>query len=594
NTSTNDLTLQAGGNITSSGGPFTLQLNGGDFTAIFNDAGATNSGGAASFVANNLTIETSDGKIVIQQGNLNDQYQGTIFLQKECLLDARTGSIELTLHSNNNGEGIKLDSSNIVAGDVILNGIGSAGIDSNVSSIQANNSIHSIGIAKANDKPGINLVDSVFWVKNTGDIILNGQAADSSGLGISLLQSAINPQLASKILTENGSVTLNSIRGSIQLDNASIDCRGSGVLTVNSQQDCSLLGSLHPCVMEVGSGIADFTIGRDLTLSSTNIFTQVAIASNKENLTGGSLQFTVERNVSLLATDTSSLCLIGFSTVSNAANVAGDILFHHVGGDLILEGANNIGPGNFGFAQIGHISFLSLTEPVTLNGNISLLVDGSISLVGGSASETSYAQIGHGGLYPFITTGQVTAIAGKNIVMQSNTGSANIINKGGDVTLVTDNLFPVSPLIGPGFFAINSTVSASGELRIYTATRSQNQINDLINGSPFTPGTLFVDSNEEIWSTYYLGGGYGGGPFTIYYKEPPIVPPIVPPIEVIEETFQFALDQAELSTMLQNFYIVNPPIYQAKLDYFSQRELMCFDPYRRVLRYRVNQKNLTN
>ncbi|MGB8088153.1 MAG: filamentous hemagglutinin N-terminal domain-containing protein [Candidatus Rhabdochlamydia sp.] len=594
NTSTNDLTLQAGGNITSSGGQFTLQLNGGDFTAIFNDAGAANSGGAASFVANNLTIETSDGKIVIQQGNLNDQYQGTIFLQKECLLDARTGSIELTLHSNNNGEGIKLDSSNIVAGDVILNGIGSAGIDSNVSSIQANNSIHSIGIAKANDKPGINLVDSVFWVKNTGDIILNGQAADSSGLGISLLQSAINPQLASKILTENGSVTLNSIRGSIQLDNASIDCRGSGVLTVNSQQDCSLLGSLHPCVMEVGSGIADFTIGRDLTLSSTNIFTQVAIASNKENLTGGSLQFTVERNVSLLATDTSSLCLIGFSTVSNAANVAGDILFHHVGGDLILEGANNIGPGNFGFAQIGHISFLSLTEPVTLNGNISLLVDGSISLVGGSASETSYAQIGHGGLYPFITTGQVTAIAGKNIVMQSNTGSANIINKGGDVTLVTDNLFPVSPLIGPGFFAINSTVSASGELRIYTATRSQNQINDLINGSPFTPGTLFVDSNEEIWSTYYLGGGYGGGPFTIYYKEPPIVPPIVPPIEVIEETFQFALDQAELSTMLQNFYIVNPPIYQAKLDYFSQRELMCFDPYRRVLRYRVNQKNLTN
>ncbi|MFY9715872.1 MAG: hypothetical protein WAJ84_04660, partial [Candidatus Rhabdochlamydia sp.] len=155
------------------------------------------------------------------------------------------------------------------------------------------------------------------------------------------------------------------------------------------------------------------------------------------------------------------------------------------------------------------------------------------------------------------------------------------------------NLFPVSPLIGPGFFSINSTVSTSGELRIYTATRSQNQINDLINGSPFTPGTLFVDSNQEIWATYYPGGGYGGGPFTIYYKNSTIEPPIVPPIEVIEETFQFAVDQAELSTMLQNFYIVNPPIYQAKLDYFSQRELMYFDPYRIVLRYRVNQRNLT-
>ena len=826
NSSANDLTLQAGGNITSSGGPFTLQLNGGDFTAIFNDAGATNSGGAASFVANNLTIETSDGKIVIQQGNLNDQYQGTIFLQKECLLDARTGSIELTLHSNNNGEGIKLDSSNIVAGDVILNGIGSAGIDSNVSSIQANNSIHSIGIAKANDKPGINLVDSVFWVKNTGDIILNGQAADSSGLGISLLQSAINPQLASKILTENGSVTLNSIRGSIQLDNATVFCGGSGVLTVNSQQDCSLLGSLHPCVMEVGSGIADFTIGRDLTITSTAADSVAAIETRASNVTGGSLKFTVGRNVSLLTDNSSSFCLIGWldadrstpanitgdilfnhiggdltlqgannirpnpfgfaqighfvsssstepsivngnifllvdgsislvggsaseasyaqighggfgpftttgqltaiagknivmqsntgsANITNAggditlvtnigsiqldnaridcggsgvlrvnsqedcsllssrensncrmnvvsgiadftigrdltltstaaksrsiigtdtsnltggslkftvgrnvslltdnsssfcligwldadrstpANITGDILFNHIGGDLTLQGANNIRPNPFGFAQIGHFVSSSSTEPSIVNGNIFLLVDGSISLVGGSASEASYAQIGHGGFGPFTTTGQLTAIAGKNIVMQSNTGSANIINKGGDVTLVTDNLFPVSPLIGPGFFAINSTVSASGELRIYTATRSQNQINDLINGSPFTPGTLFVDSNQEIWATYYPGGGYGGGPFTIYYKNSTIEPPIVPPIEVIEETFQFAVDQAELSTMLQNFYIVNPPIYQAKLDYFSQRELMYFDPCRIVLRYRVNQRNLT-
>ena len=165
--------------------------------------------------------------------------------------------------------------------------------------------------------------------------------------------------------------------------------------------------------------------------------------------------------------------------------------------------------------------------------------------------------------------------------MQSNAGPANIINAGGNVTLVIDNLFPTAPLIGPGFFSINSTLSSSGQLRIYTAMRSQNQINDLINGSPFIPGTLFVDTNEEMWATYYPGGNYGGGPFTIYYKDGTI--------EAIEDTFQFSVDQAELSDLLP---MVNPPIYQAKLDYFSQEEVMFFDPYRRVLRYRMDQKNL--
>ncbi|MGB8088779.1 MAG: hypothetical protein WCE84_05210, partial [Candidatus Rhabdochlamydia sp.] len=437
---------------------------------------------------------------------------------------------------------------------------------------------------------------STARIGHSGDIesfTRTGQVSAIAGKNI-VMQSNTG---SANIINTGGDITLVTNIGSIQLDNATIFCGGPGVLRVNSQQDCSLLSSREQsvCTMTVMSGIADFTIGRDLTVASTGADSFSGIGIVTSNPTGGSLQFTVGRNVSLLTGNSSSFCLIGCidADTSTPTNITGDILFNHIGGDLTLQGANNIGPFANGFAQIGHFVSSSSTEPSIVNGNIFLLVDGSISLVGGSASEASYAQIGHGGFGPFTTTGQLTAIAGKNIVMQSNTGSANIINKGGDITLVTDNLFPVSPLIGPGFFSINSTVSTSGELRIYTATRSQNQINDLINGSPFTPGTLFVDSNQEIWATYYPGGGYGGGPFTIYYKNSTIEPPIVPPIEVIEETFQFAVDQAELSTMLQNFYIVNPPIYQAKLDYFSQRELMYFDPYRIVLRYRVNQRNLT-
>lgn len=157
-----------------------------------------------------------------------------------------------------------------------------------------------------------------------------------------------------------------------------------------------------------------------------------------------------------------------------------------------------------------------------------------------------------------------------------------MINAGGNLTLVIDNLFPTSPLIGPGFFSIQSNLSASEQLRIYTAVRDQNQINDLINGAAFVPGTLFVNTDEEMWATYYPGGSYGGGAFTIYYKDGTL--------EGVGDAFQFSVDNAELSRYLP---LVCPPTYQAKLDYFSLRELMCFDPYRRVLRYRTDQKDFT-
>jgi hypothetical protein len=234
--------------------------------------------------------------------------------------------------------------------------------------------------------------------------------------------------------------------------------------------------------------------------------------------------------------------------------------------------------GPSGFAQIGHIGGAGSV----LNGNISLIADGSISVIGGSGNASSYAQIGHGGSAPFTTTGDLIAIAGKNLIMQSNTALANIINAGGNVTLVADNLFPTSPLIGPGFFSIQSNLSARDQLRIYTAIRNQNQINDLINGASFVPGAIFENSNQEMWATYYPGGRYGGGPFTIYYK--------YGAIEAVQGVFEFSVANAELSRYLP---LVRPPIYQANLEYFSLHELVCFDPYRRVLRYRMDQKNLT-
>lgn len=474
-----------------------------------------------------------------------------------------------------NGIGIVLDNTAIIAGGAMLNGTGTQGGISLANSATINSSagITVNGIAQ-DSGAGIDLDNISALTASNGNIVLNGQGPNSNEVGILLSNTAL-------VNAVNGSVTLNATLGSIDLSDAAVFCGGPEGLTVNSQADCILSANTLPTQMLVTSGIANFSIGRDLTLTSgTTAIANAIIGTGNANLSGGSLQFNVGRNVNVASLSAQNYSLIGYGSPTTSSNVSGDITFNHVGGDVLVEGANS-SAGGAGFAQIGHLSGGSGAN--TLNGNIYMLADGSISVIGGTASPSSYAQIGNGGSAP-LTDGQLTAIAGKNIIIQTNTGPANIVNSGGNVTLVTDNLFPAAPGIGPGFFSINarSNLLASGEMRIYTALRSQNQINGLINGSSFTPGTLFLDGNEEMWAVYYPGGSYGGFAFKIYYKDGVI--------EAIEDTFQFVVDNAELFDLLP---LVDPPIYQADLDYFSLIELTHFDPYRRVLRYRMDRKNLT-
>lgn len=572
-TAGNGLTLQAGGSITTNGGPFRIALNGGSFHATFNDNEAAKAGGSASFTADGLRIITTGGSINIQQGNLEDIYSGNISLTNcVCNTSGGSGGIRLVMNPNNdvNPAGIILNGTRLLTagGAILLHGTGDQGVV-----IEGNSNINAgIAVGVVNIMGQGNQGIGVF-ISNS-DVL--GLEVSMNATGNNAINGIQIDQVSS--VRADGSISLNSTLGGIFLEDLLVRS-GSGILNVNTQGDLVLQANTRAAAIRMRSGLANFIIGENLVLNSgTAPGANAVIGSGNAAPTAGVFQFTVGGNVFLTAENSANSVLIGYGGGTRVSNVTGDILFNHVGGDVVLQGANS-GSGTSGFVQIGHLS--GGGSPNILNGNISLLVDGSISVIGGSSSASSYAQIGHGGSSPFTTTGQLTAIAGKDIIMQSNAGPANIINAGGNVTLVTDNLFPTAPLIGPGFFSINSTLSSSGQLRIYTAMRSQNQINDLINNSPFIPGTLFVDTNEEMWATYYPGGNYGGGPFTIYYKDGTI--------EAIEDTFQFSVDQAELSDLLP---MVSPPIYQAKLDYFSQEEFMFFDPYRRVLRYRMDQKNL--
>jgi len=118
--------------------------------------------------------------------------------------------------------------------------------------------------------------------------------------------------------------------------------------------------------------------------------------------------------------------------------------------------------------------------------------------------------------------GDLLSIAGNNSTFINSSATAN-----NNIDWVIDNDFPVMPLIGPFGFNMDATSFFSaglGYIRVYTARQAQNNISPLAqfisNGSPFTflPGTLFTDTDQEQWCTYYPNGTLGT-PFRIFYKD---------------------------------------------------------------------------
>ncbi|MCP5504165.1 MAG: filamentous hemagglutinin N-terminal domain-containing protein [Chlamydiales bacterium] len=115
--------------------------------------------------------------------------------------------------------------------------------------------------------------------------------------------------------------------------------------------------------------------------------------------------------------------------------------------------------------------------------------------------------------------GDLFLIAADNITIES-TGSVK--TNAGNLFVVVDNKFPKFPNLGGSSFTLEpgAILSSGGELRIYTSRRSQNSINELINGAAFIPAARGKNTKTETWSTYFFDGKYGGAPFNIYYKEP--------------------------------------------------------------------------
>lgn len=129
---------------------------------------------------------------------------------------------------------------------------------------------------------------------------------------------------------------------------------------------------------------------------------------------------------------------------------------------------------------------------------------------------------GQTGYYQTFFDGSITTIAQRNINLVNSHPYAAV-----NIDFVVDNDFPTSPLIGPGFITMDATSafeSVAGYIRIYTARQPLNSIDPAAQfisaGVPFffIPGTLFVDTDQEKWCTYYPDGDQGV-PFKIFYKD---------------------------------------------------------------------------
>jgi len=143
--------------------------------------------------------------------------------------------------------------------------------------------------------------------------------------------------------------------------------------------------------------------------------------------------------------------------------------------------------------------------------------------------------------------GDVLVVTDRNMQLASA-----VIVASGSVTLVVDEQFPVSPGIGNGFFSIDgasSITSLAEQIAIYTATQDLNLFdpNALFNGTAFSvifpeyPGTLFTDTDREVWCTYYQqGNSTPVAPFTIFYKNCP--QQIIPVAAVVVSELLFALN----------------------------------------------------
>lgn len=277
---------------------------------------------------------------------------------------------------------------------------------------------------------------------------------------------------------------------------------GGGDLTVTIEGDLLMTSSTGATTLGSGTGF------------NTNLFPGTA---GNGNMTLNILGNVIANSGGGVASGS------GFDALGNLiVNIGGDAVFQVVngtGGDsgvALRSAADSVFftarsatfNGNSGTPQFSDVFaagdvFLQTTQD--LNFNHAQVIGQNIELVANNINFTDGTTL--------TSSLELLARAAQDINMQASFAS------GGEIIFVVDDAFP-SPFIGTGaLFIDNASIFTSpNAISLYTAQQSLNSINGLFNGSLFSPGPIFVDTDREIWCTYYPNGN-PVFPFTVFYKD---------------------------------------------------------------------------
>ncbi len=281
----------------------------------------------------------------------------------------------------------------------------------------------------------------------------------------------------------------------------------------------------------------DLDVNPGFTITSNGPITLTADVDNSGmgnlNLLGGDI-ISNNNQICLLAAPGNFGC-----NTNNCFSGTADLVLGAVSSVNLLSGQINSGSGPTIINASGNILIDgSAISVLTTTGTISLTAGENVTInediISGSGPITTFSGFDTEVNSSLITTSEeIRMIAGDNLSLN---GTTSITSTGGFVTLIVDEEFPNSPLIGTGSFTMECLAQinsgASSPVRIFTARQALNSIcsSAMINGFLVSdpqfgfPATLFQDTAHEIWCTYFdcpspypvFGSGF---PFTVFYKD---------------------------------------------------------------------------
>ncbi|MCP5503556.1 MAG: filamentous hemagglutinin N-terminal domain-containing protein [Chlamydiales bacterium] len=556
----------------------------------------------------------------------------TILIQASGQVSTDQGNIKITGNSAN-GVGIYFNAGGIVrstGGDIecigtTVNGDGILFLGGAPSSVTTAGNLSFTGTVD-NDGRGINISSGTIVATGNGTIILNGtggpNGSDNDGIYIS--------GSGNYVRSANGDITLTgNSPGSGGSNNHGIRMLSNGVVQSTGSGDVTLYGT-------GGNGVGVYLSGSttDVRSGSGNILLQgtgggtsgqgIGLFSSAAVTTGGNGTVTLKGEGSLIGTG-NNLGMIVNGINSIATSSTGEISLEGTGGGtgggssgVVINGSGQIYSPSGNITIIGkgspvasgtsrgidikdvNSSIYSNTGSITLNGTAGggtlegmAVTDNGQVYTSGSIFVTTFSNIlvENGGVLDSQGNGEMLLRAATDIIIGAG---GSVTSNTGPLTLVVDNAFPTFPGIGLGVFELKSggVLTSGGELRIYTASQSQNSVDDLVNGVIFMPGPIDMDTATEQWKIYYPDGTYGGANYKFYYKDPFIIPPTpMKPSGISFKTSRIffeniAANLVELSDLLpllnrkrtfQRF-----PNYHFKVCWEQEKEKWCaptFSPY---------------